>query len=1587
MRTTMDQIVNEEQQKSPNILASDEQQNISLEGKKLRWEGEMTECAALLHHALNQVNERIGDIHKTREQESLQQEEKEKQRKQEISELKDYVTTLTGSCTEINERIAIIENKIKFMDEDMNSDSVGLLTMQRQIATEIVPSIGKCTESIKTIEEKLGSTDRELQRVTRTRATTPTMLNSSMSVQPRLKFKPPTFKGDAREKPMKFLSELRKYIDVTNPEFREAMYLISQTLEGPAKDWWYLMENNVVDINDFERKFKERFWNATIQDTLRRRIEFGKYDPVGKMSRVDYATNMFGIAKDLGNNQSDAEIIRKISTHFDREVRFAIRGRSFNKKEELFELLEDFDSESAVRRGQMPTVASNARHPTPQDDRTTGYNNNNRNGQNPARENREKGTENWRRPGQQQHVDQTRWRRETPTRNHASVNVVELERSEENETPEIEDNTNEEQNLSDNSTNEEHDLDDTMRELNIRTIFEDPRKDLLTEEDRAETRVGKCRCPETRISIEGVEVNALIDTGSEVTCISGEFYETNKRRFKKCPTLPLSGKMIKGATGDKSARLKIQVQMKTIIGNTTKDVIYLVIPKLVKDCILGYDTHRLFQMMIDTHEEVITMKEKMIRIPYREENTPPDNCEDHTMQVNGVVSDEDEAQSSKEEIVNASDDLDTANFQNEIESSDPLQISDEEIEEKINSCTEIDDGQKQSLKNLIRKYQEIFEKKPGVLARFEYELRMVDNEAIVTKPYPIPMKYREKVRDEVKRMMEHGIIRRSRSPYINPVVIVIKKDGSVRICLDARELNKKLIDDHESPQGIAEVFQKCNSVKIMTSLDLTSSFWQIPLKEESKKVTAFRVEGQCFEFNVTPFGLKTSSAALIRGLRVVLQGLSDYVINFVDDLLVISRSFEEHLEHLENLFIRFRENNMTLSFKKSNFAKKETEFLGHVLSADGLKPQPDKIQIIKDYRRPKNVKQLRGFLGFINFYAKFAKNYAEETAPLLKLVKKGVKYEWTNDHQEAFERIKALFMETMILAHPDPRKPYVLTTDASDVAVGAVLSQRNDAGEEEVVTFISRTLKGAEVGYFTTEKELLAIVWALEKLSTYLRGAKILIRTDHQALTFIKTSRFTNARLRRWMLAIQDYDIEIEYITGKKNVVADVLSRCYHHGIDGDAGKDEEIQIATILMQKPSKELIQDVKNIKQLQSNDPEMQKIISELTRKTHKATNHRYILREGILCKRNSAGNDRIMLPKSCLVKLATEVHETYGHVGAKKVYRMIMEDFAAKKLRHNVEKLIAVCDTCQRQKHSTQACQAKMQNIVPEGPGDLLSIDFYGPLPTSRAGAKHILVTLDAFSKLVVLYAIKRANTETTIRKIFNDYIPKYGKPRRIQCDHGTQFTSVRWANKLKNEDIELVFSSIRHPQGNIVERVNRELGRFFRTLVEEKHTGWAMYTEKIQNCLNETHHETTELTPLELHMNVKPTRIWEKWLPVKLPHDEIAYETKLYLAKDRIKRKGDARAQRFNRAKTDEGFEETELVLVKANNVSDAEDKKIAKFFAIYEGPYEIEKKIGAATYLLRDPTSLKQRGRFHAANLKRYRHARVEPTSVTHQQV
>ena len=272
----------------------------------------------------------------------------------------------------------------------------------------------------------------------------------------------------------------------------------------------------------------------------------------------------------------------------------------------------------------------------------------------------------------------------------------------------------------------------------------------------------------------------------------------------------------------------------------------------------------------------------------------------------------------------------------------------------------------------------------------------------------------------------------------------------------------------------------------------------------------FLYKGKCYEYKVTPYGLKTSTSALVRGSVQVLAGLHGFIISYVDDLLIASEREEDHLSHLNEVSKRLKENNITLNFQKCGFRKHETTFLGHIISAQGIRPDPDKIQAIRHFNFPTNRKQLQGFLGTINFSAKFSKDISKEIVPILELLKKGSKWCWEERHQAAFEKTKDLLSCEIMLYFPDQTKPYYLQTDASDYAIGAVLYQQ-DLDNIKIIACGSRTLRVAE----TTEKELLALVWALLKYHGFLWGARIIHRTDHMALSFLQSCKLISKRLTR----------------------------------------------------------------------------------------------------------------------------------------------------------------------------------------------------------------------------------------------------------------------------------------------------------------------------------------------------------------------------------------------------------------------------------------------------------------------------------------
>jgi hypothetical protein len=400
------------------------------------------------------------------------------------------------------------------------------------------------------------------------------------------------------------------------------------------------------------------------------------------------------------------------------------------------------------------------------------------------------------------------------------------------------------------------------------------------------------------------------------------------------------------------------------------------------------------------------------------------------------------------------------------------------------------------------------------------------------------------IENEVRRMLTEGLVRPSHSPWASPVVLIPKKNGKLRFCVDYRKLNATTKKDAYPLPRIDDVFDSLSDACWFSSLDLASGYWQVHMAETDREKTAFITKIGTFEFNVMPFGLTNAPATFQRLMNQVLgEAIGKFVLVYLDDINVYSRTFEEHLQHLQWVFDQLRKANLGCRWEKCEFVKQRLKFLGHEISAQGLSPDTDKVAKVRDYPRPNSVTTLRGFLGLASYYRRFIKDFSKKAMPLYNLLRKGVTYEWTDAQEEAFEALKHALTTAPVLAYPDFDRPFVLHTDASTIGLGAVLAQKDDANREHVVAYASRTLNSAEVNYSVTELECLAAVWATKYFRTYLHGRTFDLVTDHAALKWLLNHTAPQGRTARWVMQLQEFNPRVHYRKGVQHANADALSR------------------------------------------------------------------------------------------------------------------------------------------------------------------------------------------------------------------------------------------------------------------------------------------------------------------------------------------------------------------------------------------------------------------------------------------------------------
>ena len=483
--------------------------------------------------------------------------------------------------------------------------------------------------------------------------------------------------------------------------------------------------------------------------------------------------------------------------------------------------------------------------------------------------------------------------------------------------------------------------------------------------------------------------------------------------------------------------------------------------------------------------------------------------------------------------------------------------------------TDITSAQIEQLRSLLLKYQPCFADQLGRTSLVQHHIDTGNSKPIKLRPYRVSPNRRAIISTEIADMLRANIIEPCNGPYAAPITLQPKKDGSLRFCIDYRELNSVTVRDVYPIPRIDDTLDQLQHAKYFSSMDLRSGFWQIELDPSSRDKTAFISHAGLFRFRVMPFGLTNAPATFQRLMDLVLGGLKwSCALVYIDDIIIYSSSFEDHLTHLELVLRQIQHSGLTLKINKCHFCRTHLKYLGHIVSKDGIQPDPDKLRAVREYPVPTKLKAVRTFLGLTSYYRRFIQNFATLAEPLIELTRKpSVKsFEWTFACQKSFESLRQRLIEAPIIAYPHFDQPFTLQLDASDVGISAILVQKlldnDNVLREHVIGYASRTLSSSERKFTATERECLAIVYGCNYYRPYLEGARFTAVTDHKALKWLHSTKDLNTRLARWAIQIAAYDMDIQHRPGSENGPPDALSR---YPLDLTSDDDDNVESHSII--------------------------------------------------------------------------------------------------------------------------------------------------------------------------------------------------------------------------------------------------------------------------------------------------------------------------------------------------------------------------------------------------------------------------------------
>lgn len=1111
------------------------------------------------------------------------------------------------------------------------------------------------------------------------------------------------------------------------------------------------------------------------------------------------------------------------------------------------------------------------------------------------------------------------------------------------------------------------------------------------------------------ITINNNKVNALIDTGAEISCISKEQLD------KICKGSPMGKPTIPFVYGVSGQRLHAlgTVSLDFYVNRLKLTHHFHVFPSLHCQLILGYDFLTEKRSVIDLANNTISVFEGLtianlnlasvqrsasgsvvakVSIPAQSECNVPISLShslgttvlieplEHLPTVNNIMGARTVVKTTSNKavvrVINPTNRQVTLKPGKVIATAYTLSDSDIKECEKNSECIQhinsvnsdsgtdknhhqtarelgfdltdsnLSNSEQSKLLEFLGRNRDIFAKdlsELGCTDVYQHKINTESATPVRQRFYRTNPKQREEIDRQVQEMLENDIIEPSNSEWHSPVVLVKKKSGEFRFAVDYRRVNKVTKPEVFPLPRLDDILDTIgeSSAKYFSVLDMCSGFWQIPLDSETKHKSAFVTHNGLYQFKKLPFGLSNAPMSFQMVMTQVLKGVAwRYALCYIDDILVFSKDLESHLLHLEEVFQKLRNANLKLKPSKCKFATQNVQYLGHMITPNGIEMDPSKIAAVTEFPTPKNQHDIRSFLGLCNYYRRFIKGFSEISNPMNKLLQKDVSFEWTPDCESAFKMLKVAMTSAPVLAYPNMNASFILSTDASGEAISFILGQKDKDGREHPIAFGGRALKPTERKWSITERECLALVEGIRHYRHFLEHQHFTVLTDHAALKWLGDIKHSTGRLARWSMLLQGFNYTVVHKPGKHHQNADVLSRVPYQQktSNSEVDADDELESAAILTmeyglydpkcvmnlqtqspgvytvpeQEADKDIIMSViedrlQEVQQQQSECPDLAPIRSYLEKgqlpedkqKAIKvvAESERYTLLNGLLyhlwdqrarkLPKDIRVRKQLAIPTSLRLEVLKHCHDALtggAHQGFDRTYNVVSSQYYWPRMYTHIHEYVSSCLACQRAKQPPVNQRAPLHPLPPVNTFERWHMDILGPLTPTKEKYQYILLCVDSFSRFVEAFPLKTQEAAEIADILYREIICRYGAPKSLVSDRGRNFMSNIVSELCRRMDIKRYHTSAYHPQSNSTcERFNRTLASSIRTYIDATQQNWADLLPGILMAYRKTSCiKSTKESPFQLVFGSEMRAPLDVML--ELPQKHLSHSAKEYVEK-------------------------------------------------------------------------------------------------------